>query len=266
MGEVELSELVAAVDGAAKLLVVTGAGISLASGIPTFRGSAPDAVWSSSVLEMGTNRFFERNPAESWRWYVDRFAIVEGKLPNPAHHALAELERYQLERGGDFLLVTQNVDGLHSAAGSEAVVEVHGSHARVRCTRYGCELGAPGGSLPRADVDLAPFRADPRDKTVPTCPACKAMLRQHVLWFDEMYTDHRDYEIDRVLRASRRADLTLFVGTSFSVGLTELVLETATGLRRAVFTLDPSGQQPRRSVKVLRARAEVCLPELVAQL
>jgi hypothetical protein len=81
------------------LLVVTGAGISLASGIPTFRGTDPGAVWKTDILEMATDHFFQREPVESWRWYGSRFDRVVQALPNPAHHALAELERWHGDRG-----------------------------------------------------------------------------------------------------------------------------------------------------------------------
>ena len=134
------------------LLVVTGAGVSLASGIPTFRGSDPDAVWATDVTELGTNRYFQDDPAGSWAWYLARFGRLADVAPNAAHHALAALERWQRGRGGEFLLVTQNVDRLHAAAGSEALVEVHGRVDRVRCSRQTCALGAPRGSIARADV------------------------------------------------------------------------------------------------------------------
>ena len=152
--------------GARQLVVVTGAGISLASGIPTFRGSDPDAVWSKDVMEMGTNRFFMENPGESWAWYLSRFDNLSDKEPNDAHTALVELERWHTARGGRFLLVTQNVDTLHRKAGSERLVEVHGRSDEVRCSQFGCELAAPFGSMARVDLDLDTFRTDPSDANI----------------------------------------------------------------------------------------------------
>ncbi|MBK9032779.1 MAG: hypothetical protein IPL61_16170 [Myxococcales bacterium] len=140
---------------AAALLVVTGAGVSLASGIPTFRGSDPDAVWARDVTELGTNAYFQRDPVGSSRWYLARFGGLAGAAPNAAHVALAQLERSREARGGRYLLVTQNVDGLHAAAGSRALVEVHGRADRVRCSRLTCALGAPRGSIARADVPIS---------------------------------------------------------------------------------------------------------------
>ena len=132
--------------GTGYLVVVTGAGVSLASGIPTFRGTDPGAVWKRDVTELGTNRYFEEDPAGIWSWYTSRFDIVLDKQPNPAHRALAAIERWQVARGGRFLLVTQNVDPLHERAGSERLVKVHGSADRVRCSRHRCVHGAPHGS------------------------------------------------------------------------------------------------------------------------
>ncbi|MCA8923117.1 MAG: RNA polymerase subunit sigma [Planctomycetes bacterium] len=225
------------------LLVVTGAGISLASGIPTFRGPDPGAVWSESVMTLGTRAFFERDPVESWRWYTSRFGKLHDKLPNPGHRALVELEGWYRERGGPFLLVTQNIDGLHRRAGSQELVEVHGTADRVRCAREGCSFGAPDGSLPREAVDFASFVADPSPDTLPTCPGCGDLVRAHVLWFDETYDGHRDFGYDRVMEAAESFDLILFVGTSFSVGVTELLLHQALLRECPMFVIDP-GEGP----------------------
>ena len=250
------------------LMVCTGAGISLASGIPTFRGSDPGAVWTADVTTMGTNRFFEKNPVESWRWYLRRFDKLEAKLPNPAHAALVELERWK--RKGDslrnFILVTQNIDGLHVTAGSRTMVEVHGSARHVRCVRPGCANAAPEGMLDRTSVDLDRFRAAPSEATLPRCPACGALVRPHVLWFDEYYTEHSGYQFAAVLGAAAQMSFLLFVGTPFSVGLTENLLTTARSRGIPVWTIDPSCDAPPEGVLVVREPAEQALPELVRQL
>ncbi len=249
------------------VLVVTGAGISLASGIPTFRGSDPDAVWSNDVTELGTYGYFSSDPAGSWNWYLSRFDKVLDKQPNAAHTALVDLERWHLGRGGEFLLVTQNVDPLHERAGSRALVKVHGSADRLRCVSHGCANGAPLGSIARDQVDLATFRADPVEKNLPHCPLCNALLRQHVLWFDEYYDDHRDYQWRRVMDGAARADLILFVGTSFAVGVTSLFVQAAVERHVPALSLDPGAQQsPHSQVTPLTAKAEELLPAAVSQL
>jgi NAD-dependent deacetylase len=249
-----------------RLLVVTGAGISRASGIATFRGGEPGAVWRRHDVELATHDYFRRDPVGQWRWYLERFDGVDRARPNAAHAALARLTRHWRRDGGDPVLVTQNIDCLHERAGSEDVIKVHGSSDRVRCSASGrCRLAAPTGSLARSDVDLAPFRADPALATVPRCPACGALLRAHVLFFDEYYAEHADYRFAEVERAAARCDVAFFVGTSFSVGVTDLVLRQALGRRRPILSLDPAGLPPGlpgAGILALRAAAEEALPRL----
>jgi NAD-dependent deacetylase len=245
------------------LLVVSGAGISLASGIATFRGSDPGALWKRDLTELGTYRYFQADPVGSWSWYLSRFDQVLGAKPNAAHQALADLERWQVGAGGRFLLVTQNIDMQHEAAGSRQLVKVHGSADRVRCSRYGCQHGAPKGSLPRRDLDLSAFRNQPSAERLPRCPQCGALLRQHVLWFDEYYAEHQDYQFDRVEREAAQADLVVCVGTSFSVGVTALILQLAGSRGIRVLSVDPAESTPWTGggIELLRAKAEEILPE-----
>ena len=253
--------------GNGRLVVVTGAGVSHASGIPTFRGTDPGAIWNKDVTELGTRRFFESDPAGSWSWYSSRFDMVLDKEPNPAHHALAALERWHVARSGRFLLVTQNVDPLHERAGSELLIKVHGSADRVRCTRHGCEHGAPRGSILREDIDMSAFAAEPVVGNLPRCPACGSLLRQHVLWFDEFYDEHEDYQWGRVLLAAQTLDCLLFVGTSLSVGVTELFLQAAIELERPVLAIDPgAARPPHPRITMLRAPSEELLPATCARL
>jgi NAD-dependent deacetylase len=131
------------------LLVVTGAGVSLASGIPTFRGSDPGAVWKRETTEIGTAEYLERDPVGWWRWVLTLRDTVLDAEPNAAHHALAALEEWHGGRsGGGFLLVTQNIDLLHERAGSRLLVKVHGTAApgigfRSRAVAARAMRGAP---------------------------------------------------------------------------------------------------------------------------
>jgi NAD-dependent deacetylase len=264
-----LAELVTAARGIGRgqILVVTGAGVSFASGIPTFRGDDPGAIWKRDVTELGTHRFFVEDPAGSWAWYLSRFDKLRDARPNPGHLALAAMERWQVARGGDFLLVTQNIDTLHEQAGSTLMVKVHGSSDRYRCDREGCTYGAPTGSIPARDVDLSAFRGAPTLENVPRCPACGGFLRLHVLWFDEFYTQHADYRFEEVVRAAQRdAQLVIFVGTSFSVGATALVLQGALLRDVPVFNVDPAPTIDLDGVRHVAAKSEVALVELCREL
>jgi NAD-dependent deacetylase len=249
-----------------QFLVVTGAGISLASGIPTFRGQDPGAIWKNDGTELGTFRYFCQDPVGSWRWYLSRFEKTAGAKPNPAHTALASLEGFCERAGGELLLVTQNIDGLHRQAGSRNLIEVHGRADRVRCPRGDCRNGSPRGSLPRSDFDLQAFLAAPSAATLPRCPLCRAVMRQHVLWFDEYYDSHQDYEWPRVLTAAAASAAVLFIGTSFSVGVTDLILGAALERGVPVLSIDPAAAAPETGVVSLRARAEEILPAVAAAL
>jgi len=265
-GQATLTDALTSIAGGF-LVVVTGAGISLASGIPTFRGNDPDAVWKKDITELGTNRYFMQDPVASWQWYTERFDMVLDKQPNAAHRALADLERWQTGRGGEFVLITQNVDPLHERAGSQRLVKVHGSADRVRCSRAGCINGAPRGSLPRTDFPMNAFRDNPSLPTLPRCPACNAPMRQHVLWFDEFYDEHESYQWSRVLDAAQRMEALLFVGTSFSVGVTALFLEAGLARHCPVLSIDPgAGEAPVAGIVQIKEAAEDLLPSLVKAL
>lgn len=252
--------------GSGLLLVVTGAGISLASGIPTFRGSDPDAVWSKDVMELGTYRYFRQDPVGSWRWYLERFDAVLKARPNAAHAALAALEEWQLARGGEFRLITQNIDTLHEGAGSKNLIKVHGCADRVRCAKRGCPNGSPRGSQDRSTVDLEAFRESPSLATLPRCPICGDFIRQHVLWFDEYYNEHIDYQFELAQTSIQQMELGLFVGTSFSVGITEMALQHGALWRLPMFAIDPSSAFRLPGLEILQARAEDLLPEVCRRL
>ena len=219
-------------------------------------------------MELATRRAFEQDPLAQWSWYLRRFERLESARPNAAHLALVELERWQLARGGDFLLVTQNIDTLHEDAGSRRLIKVHGSSDRLRCSRYGCRNAAPAGSLDRSQIDLSSFRRCPEHRHLPTCPACGALLRAHVLFFDEMYDEHADYRFAEVQRSAAEAALMIFIGTSFSVGVTELLVRAAAQRGVPRLSVDPGGgPQPRwTGIETLAAPAEDLLPEVCEQL
>lgn len=260
-GMTDLLELLKAPD--AYPLFVTGAGISLASGIPTFRGTDPGAVWANDVIEKGTNLYFQRDPAASWVWYLQRFEACLNAEPNPAHKALVDIET---RLNGRCMVVTQNVDGLHLKAGSKNVVEVHGSSRKMRCSRRGCANGAPNGTMSWDIEAFTAFKANPSRETVPRCPVCRKLIRAHVLWFDEGYTGHKDYGFNEALDAVDRATVVVFVGTSFSVMITELIEDAALIRNLPLFSVDPGTEPAHARRSPIRERAEEFLPALAAAL
>jgi NAD-dependent deacetylase len=175
---------------ARSVAVLTGAGISAESGIPTFRG--PGGVWKTyRAEELATPEGFARDPKLVWEWYDWRRSVIAEAQPNAGHRALAEVER-RVQR---FTLVTQNVDGLHDRAGSSNVLKVHGDIWTVRCTS--CE---------RERRDLRP-----RFEQIPPYCLCGAMERPGVVWFGEGLPEG---VWEQAVRATREADLFFVIGTS----------------------------------------------------
>ena len=187
-------DLVEALRMAERIVVLTGAGVSAESGVPTFR-EAQTGLWQQyDPRELATPQAFARNPRLVWEWYQWRRQLIEKARPNPAHYALVDLEQHVPR----FLLVTQNIDGFHWAAGSRDMVELHGNIARTKCFDEGVPVDSweDTGELP------------------PRCPHCGGDLRPDVVWFGEGIPAHA---LDRALEASRECDVFLCVGTSAMV-------------------------------------------------
>jgi len=185
-----LSDISQALRNAKRVVVITGAGISAESGVPTFRGE--HGLWKNYRPEdLATPWAFERDPELVWRWYDWRRGIIAKASPNPGHLAIAEMEKIY----PSFTLITQNVDGLHRKAGSKNVIEIHGNLWRVRCTHEGTTFY----------LDEVPLKEIP-----PRC-ACGALVRPDVVWFGESLDPQL---IQKAYHALNSCDLLLVVGTS----------------------------------------------------
>ena len=175
---------------ARSVTVLTGAGISADSGVPTFRGA--DGLWRHYRAEdLATPEAFARDPRLVWEWYNWRRELIATKRPNPAHDAVAEMER----RFKQFWLITQNVDGLHRDAGSQQLSEIHGNIWMVRCTQ--CR-----DITENRDVPIA---------ILPLCRSCGGLLRPHIVWFGESLAED---DLERSAAALHSSDVCLIVGTS----------------------------------------------------
>lgn len=175
---------------ARSVTVLTGAGISADSGVPTFRGA--DGLWRNFRAEdLATPEAFERDPRLVWAWYNWRRELIATKRPNPAHEAVAEME----QRFEQFWLITQNVDGLHRDAGSRKLSEIHGNIWKVRCTACG-RIGE------NRDVPIA---------ILPMCGNCGGLLRPHIVWFGESLAED---DLEACAAALQTSDLCLIIGTS----------------------------------------------------
>jgi NAD-dependent deacetylase len=197
-----------------RVLVLTGAGVSAESGVPTFRDAG--GLWEGyQVDEVASPAGFFRDPLTVWRFYSERRAALAGVVPNRAHVALAALE----ERLGDrFLLVTQNIDGLHTAAGSRRVLEVHGNLRKSRCTR--CDR-------PPFD-DATAYRAG----VAPMCGVCAkdgrdGLLRPHVVWFGELLDRGHLARVEEFVRGAGEDLVFVAIGTSGLVEPTASLVDAA---------------------------------------
>ena len=230
---------------ATSVAVLTGAGISAESGIPTFR-DALTGLWEKfRPEELATPEAFEANPKLVWDWYAWRRAAVAKAAPNAGHAALVEIERRCREHEIDFTLVTQNVDGLHREAGSHRVVELHGNIRRVKCFdgHHPVESWAEGEGMP-------------------TCPRCGSLLRPDVVWFGESLPPDA---LAAALAAARTCDVFLCVGTSTVVEPAASLPFIAREAGARVIEVNPQPTPLTRQASVsLRGNAGEILPLLVA--
>jgi NAD-dependent deacetylase len=206
-------------------MVLTGAGISAESDIPTFRG--PEGYWTIGSRnyhpqEMATHDMFSRYPDDVWAWYLYRMDVCRRAEPNSGHLALVELENLLEDR---FLLITQNVDNLHLRAGNslQRTYQIHGNIFFMRCAH---ECTRDLYPLPeKIEGKATGERLNDRDRALLKCPRCGSRTRPHVLWFDEIYDD-TFYYFQRSLRAASQTDLLLVVGTSGATNLPNQVVRS----------------------------------------
>jgi NAD-dependent deacetylase len=230
-----------------RVFVLTGAGISAESGLPTFRG--PDGLWRGyRVEDVATPEAFRANPEMVWQFYSERRKRHATVTANPGHFALATLERALGER---FFLCTQNVDSLHEQAGSHRVVHMHGRLMQTRCSRLGCRTKPFDDERPY--LQLA---------EIPTCPECKALLRPHVCWFGEM-----PYEMDRIFEQLRICTVLLTVGTSGVVEPAASFVRMARAHHARTIYVGPEEPANRSYFDtIIAGKAGEVLPKLVNEL
>jgi NAD-dependent deacetylase len=234
-----LDAAVKAVHSANRIAVLTGAGVSAESGIPTFRSNG--GFWQNRRFEdLATPEGFARDPKFVWQWYEERRRGIAAARPNAGHEALTAME----ERATEFTLITQNVDGLHDLAGSKNIIKLHGDIWIVRCTACGSER------MERAELNDLP----------PHC-ACGGMLRPGVVWFGEMLPEGA---LERAVEAVQRAEVLIVAGTSAQVypaaGLIPLAIQNGA----SVIEINPEATSFSSDVTfALRGKSAEILPQLV---
>ncbi|MCY0859554.1 MAG: NAD-dependent protein deacetylase [Sulfolobaceae archaeon] len=225
-------------------IAFTGAGISTASGIPDFRG--PNGLWKKYSPELASITYLMSNPKGFWEFYAFRMKGLFEALPNPAHYALAELEKMGIIK----YVITQNIDGLHQMAGSKNVIEIHGSMRRFYCmgcnTRYTLEevmKKINSGQIP------------------PLCDRCSGTIRPDVVLFGEPV-----YQIQEALDIASSSDLVLSIGSSLSVYPANLVPRTVKdyGGKLIIINGEPTELDDLADI-IVRDRVEVFLPKVVEE-
>lgn len=225
--------------GVSRIAVLTGAGVSAESGIPTFRSNG--GYWHNYRFEdLATPAGFARNPKLVWQWYEERRRLVAAARPNAGHMALARME----ERAAEFTLITQNVDGLHDRAGSKNIIKLHGDIRVLRCLACGAERAEPG------DLHELP----------PTCE-CGGMMRPGVVWFGEALPEGA---MEKAEAAVRRAEVLIVAGTSAQVYPAAGLIPLALRCGARVIEVNPEATGVSDEVTfTLRGSAAEILPQLV---
>ena len=231
-----------------RILVITGAGISAESGIPTFRGK--EGYWRNlDPMKLATPEAFERDPELVWEWYGERRQRISAAQPNAAHQAIVKLAM----QADDFLLVTQNVDDLHVRAGlpPEKMVQIHGDIFVTRCSR--CDFSKQD-------------KEDEPQAQIAQCPQCTALMRPGVVWFGEQL-DSRKISIVEDFVGAKPCDLVLVIGTSALFGYIVDWALRARGQGGKLIEINPDETELSRfATSTIREPAAIALPRLVDQI
>ncbi|WP_196885305.1 SIR2 family NAD-dependent protein deacylase [Aureivirga sp. CE67] len=248
-----------------KITFLTGAGISAASGIPTYRGS--DGIWVKGTKfhkpeEFGTFEYFLKNPEDVWQFTMFRKKMFLEAKPNVNHELLVSIEK---QLGDQFHLITQNIDNLHRRAGSERIFEIHGNNREMKCSN-GCKeiIPIPDSISPKEiDEDLLKEEIEQLK-----CKTCGSWMRPNLLWFDEYY-DEKTHKKHSALKVAKNTGVLFILGTS---GATNLPMEIArTVLKYGNYVVDVNLEnnhftellENKKNKLIIRGKSEDILPEIL---
>lgn len=244
MGKVEIPpELVERLRSARRVVVLTGAGVSAESGVPTFR-QAQTGLWARyDPQSLATAAAFRANPRLVWEWYAWRRSLVAQAEPNPGHYALVEMEQHIPE----FRLITQNVDGLHQRAGTHKIIELHGNIQRSKCF----------------DEHIVIETWEEQSEVPPRCPHCGGMLRPDVVWFGESLPPEA---LEAAWEAAEHCEIFFTIGTSGVVEPAASLPNLAFQAGAVIVEINPEPTpQTQLARYILRGPSGVLLPELLAR-
>ena len=202
-----LKKILSLLDSSNQWVFLTGAGMSVDSGIPTFRG--PGGLWNNKKApELAKLKTFLRDSQIVWEFYASRIMAHKQTQPNNGHFALAQIETFAQDSGKSFHLITQNVDNLHRRSGIQSLSEIHGNISFLRCTNKKCQNQVP--------KPIPPILESIDDLMI--CQSCSSLNRPHVLWFDEFY-DNSLYDVSKAVDSAAAADILFVIGTNLMTSL-----------------------------------------------
>ena len=257
-----------------RVFIITGAGVSAESGIPTFRGK--DGYWRNlDPAKLATPEAFERDPKLVWEWYRKRRQRIRDAEPNAAHRAIVKLAQH----ADEFLLITQNVDDLHRRAGlaNEQMVQIHGDIFVTRCSRCDFQFRRAGrGGSPEPPgaravqpqsgrlKSIAPTSEN--DVNLPRCPGCNALMRPGVVWFGEQLDSRKVEIVENFLRRGS-CDLVFVVGTTAVFGYIIDWAVQAAGRKGQLIEVNPEETPVSQfATQLVRGPAAIALPRIVDEL
>ena len=255
-----------------RVLVLTGAGVSAESGIPTFRGK--DGYWRNlDPTKLATPEAFARDPQLVWEWYRVRRQRIRTARPNAAHEAITQLA----QRADEFLLVTQNVDDLHVRSGvaAEKMVQIHGDIFVTRCSRCDFSYLGRGGSPEPPDASVVQptngrlrsiAATSERDLNVPPCPDCHALMRPGVVWFGEQLSRNELERVEDFLDCGA-CDVVIVAGTNATFGY--IIDWALRGSRDGAALIEVNPEETplsRFATRLVREPAALALPRIVEEL
>lgn len=270
--EIKFDEMMSLIRSAKKIVCLVGAGLSVTSGIPTYRGA--DGTWTMgsknyTPQEIATLEMYSEDTENCWAYFTERWKMCREAHPNKSHEALSELERWwnrstdaenaTLDNSRQFTLISQNIDNLHTRAGSSNLLEIHGNLSYIRCLSSDCQ---------KSNVRLNRTAKDHSDATkVPKCVDCGSVMRPHVLFFDECYSEEL-YKSSSAQAAISDADLLLVVGTMCCTSLPNRIVATAARRNIPVIDINPNKNSDLACAPLLQyvAKSDDVLPEIVSAL
>lgn len=244
MNKTAIDRLAWTVSQSQHVVVMSGAGLSVSSGIPTFRDRMK-ALWSQfDPMEVASLSGFKASPDKVWHWHQQMRDVVASATPNPAHSAVADLASLLT---AECTVITQNIDGLHSKAGSSNVIELHGNISRLRCHAqcgHSCDWN---GSISK----------------IPLCPKCGAYLRPDVVWFEESLSIH---DVQRAQESAQACDVFIIAGTTALVHPAASLPQFAKSNGALLVEINPEETNFSGEADIaVRDLAEKVLPELIEQ-